>query len=126
MPDLADPGHTVVRRLRVALSAALLGAMAIGIAVLGIGVMRQIDSQSGANSDNVQWSLSQVDVELLTLNVALDDAVESRAALDIVRQRFDIFYSRVNMLRAGSVFANLRQNQDFIASSQRRFRPAAY
>lgn len=108
--------HPHLRRVRMAMVATVLAAIAIGIAVLTVGVIHQIDAQSSATSDNVQWSLSQVDVELLTLTLALDDAIDQPSMLTLARTRFDVFFSRITMLQVGRVFANLRQNPEFAAS----------
>ena len=116
MPQSTDPAHPFAR---MALVSVILGAIAIGIAVLTVGVIRQIDAQSSATSDNVQWSLSQVDVELLTLTVALDDAMAEPSKLMEARTRFDVFYSRVNTLQVGSIYENLRQGPDFLSSFDR-------
>ncbi len=97
----------------------VLGAIAMGIAVLTLGVLRQIDAQSSASSDNVQWSLSQVDVELLTLTVALDDAIREPEKLMVARTRFDVFFSRINTLHVGSIYASLRESPEFTPSFNR-------
>ena len=85
-----------------------------GIAVLTVQVVRQIDAQATAQSDSGQWTLSQLDVEALTLQLALQVVAlappQTRPArLADLRQRFDIFYSRVTTLRRSSLTAGLRQ-----------------
>ena len=83
-----------------------------GIAVL---VLRQIDEFSTAASDNVQWSLAQTDVEYLRYQLAIAEARtrQTPEALDSVRRRFDVFYSRMNTLSQGDVFENLRTDPAF-------------
>lgn len=119
MPQPSDPRHPFARPVRLAMVVAVLGAIAIGIAVLTVAVIRQIDTQSSASSDNVQWSLSQVDVELLTLTLALDDAIEDPGKLRAARTRFDVFFSRINTLHVGRVFAKLRESPEFTPSFDR-------
>ena len=113
MPQRSSLGPTFASRIRVAVALVVLGASIVGIAVLAVDVMRQINRQSSANSDNVLWSLSQVDVELLTLGTVLAAGDESPAALQTIRTRFDILFSRLTSFRVGSAFANLRNNPDF-------------
>ncbi len=116
MPQPAAQNQPYARKMRMVAVVAVLAGIALGIAVLTVGVIHQIDTQSSATSDNIQWSLSQVDVELLTLTLALDDAIDQPSKLMVARTRFDVFFSRINTLHVGSVFANLRQGPEFSAS----------
>ena len=79
------------------------------ISLLTWNVSREIAAQSSAQSDNVQWSLSQTEVEFQEFS--------SRLRVDVnpaeIRRRFDIFYSRVQTVRQASVFADLRQSEAF-------------
>ncbi len=79
------------------------------ISFLTLNVSREIAAQSSAQSDNVQWSLSQTEVEFQEFS--------SRLRIDVnpaeIRRRFDIFYSRVQTVRQASVFADLRQSEAF-------------
>ncbi|MBM3606300.1 MAG: response regulator, partial [Alphaproteobacteria bacterium] len=73
---------------------------------------RQIDELGTATSDSTQWFLAQTEVELMALQraamlVRAKSATDSQ--LDDLRRRFDIFYSRVQTLRNGRTFANLRK-----------------
>lgn len=71
-------------------------------------VLRELDSLSQANSDNLQWSLAQADVEFLQFRLELEQARSDPDRLDHVRRRFDIFYSRMATLENGQVFRTLR------------------
>lgn len=115
MPPSDRPGLLSLGRLRFALTVLVALASGLGIAVLGADVARQIDTQSSTSIDNVQWALSQVDVELLHLEMSLDDAMHNPANLAEMRLRYDVFYSRIKTLQQGSVFANLRKSPDFAA-----------
>lgn len=88
-------------------AATVVGAIlcAIGISVLANGVWREVDALAAANSDTTQWSLAQTEVELLTLLVAIHSGEPN---LRDVRNRFDILYSRVQLLREGQQFGGLR------------------
>ena len=102
-------------RLQVAVA-----VLTVSIAVCGFVVWvvsaharRQIDQLATANSDSIQWSLAQSEVELLALLVAVGDARAQPgdpAMLAEVRTRFDILYSRMRTLTTGRVFQTLRQD----------------
>ncbi len=92
----------------------LLLAFCMGtVAGMAWVVLRQIDELSTANSDNLQWSLAQADVEVLQLELALRKAIADPAQLGEVRRRFDVFYSRIGTLERGDVFRTLRSAPDF-------------
>ncbi len=110
MPTIASPSAPPADRLRFALVFLVVLASAIGIVVETLDVTRQIDAQSSSNSDNLQWALSQTDVELLNLEIAMDDARHDIAKLGKLRVRYDVFFSRVKTLELGSVFTILRGN----------------
>lgn len=79
----------------------------------GLLVLRQIDELSRANSDNVQWSLSQAEVEFLRFRIALEETSDDPASLTHVRRSFDIFYSRMTTVERGEVFRSLRDDPAF-------------
>lgn len=95
--------------------AALVGLTlcAIAISALANGVWREVDALAAANSDTTQWSLAQAEVELLTLQLAIH-ATEHLGQTDLkeVRKRFDIFYSRIQLLRQGQQFVGLRADSN--------------
>ena len=90
-----------------------------GILVLANDVVRQIDRGATASADAMEWTLSQTDVELLALEVAVHDAMEPVGdihqpdELNEVRKRFDVFYSRVVTLGSGTSFMGLRSQDEF-------------
>lgn len=106
-------------RARLAGVGAALLAFVIGITWLGVDVIRQIDQESESRSDNAQWALSQIEVELLYLMSAADTAHHGLAPLDTVRLRYDIFYSRLETLRVGRVFGGLRDTPKYVESIAR-------
>jgi PAS domain S-box-containing protein len=116
LPINASLGLFSSSRLRFVLAVLVVMASGLGIAVLGSDVARQIDTQSSTSIDNVQWALSQVDVELLHLQLSLSDAMDNPEDLTGLRLRYDVFLSRIQTLQLGSVFATLRRNPDFAAS----------
>lgn len=77
------------------------------IILLGLNVAQDIDRLGSARSDNVQWTLAQTNVEFLELKTKVDDPSVDLAEL---RQRYDVFYSRINTVRRATVFQDLRAN----------------
>ena len=78
----------------------LFGALGIGIWLLSADARREIDALATANSDSTQWSLAQAEVEFLQLETAVL-AAETASAVSLreLRRRFDVFYSRMNIIR---------------------------
>ena len=101
-------------RARLTMAAAALLAIVVGISWLGADVVRQIDRESESRSDNAQWALSQIEVELLYLMSAADLAHHGAIPLSEVRLRYDIFYSRLETLRVGRVFGGLRDAPKYV------------
>ncbi|MBB4120630.1 ATP-binding protein [Martelella radicis] len=91
----------------------LLAVMLV-LSLLAAQLIQELSRLRSASTDNVQWSMAQTQVELLVLETAVDDAIhnETPEMLDEVRQRFDIFYSRIDTLRSGSVFSNVTQEAE--------------
>lgn len=75
--------------------------------LLGRDVLRQVHELSTATSDNVQWNMSQSEVEHLQLQVVVTKA-QHGGDLEHVRRHFDIFYSRMATLQEGAIYAGLR------------------
>ncbi|KIN60376.1 Sensory box histidine kinase/response regulator [Sulfitobacter noctilucae] len=85
------------------------------IVFLTWNVSREIEELSSASSDNVQWSLSQTEVEFQEFS----GRIRVGADLASIRRRFDIFYSRINTVSQAQVFEELRADQEFLATLQR-------
>ncbi|WP_176084632.1 ATP-binding protein [Martelella sp. HB161492] len=92
----------------------VLLAVTLILGLLANQLMQEIARLRSASTDNVQWSMSQIQVELLVLETTIDDAIhgETGTALDAVRQRFDIFYSRIKTLQQGAVFSSVTQTAE--------------
>ncbi|MEM1360361.1 MAG: ATP-binding protein [Pseudomonadota bacterium] len=72
-----------------------------------------------AATDNVQWVISQAEVEYLMFNAAIAQVErEGPPALPALRNRFDIFYSRIAMLGRSAAFETLRDDPDFRSALQ--------
>ncbi len=84
------------------------------IYALLVPVANKIEEFATADSDNVQWTLAQVEVEYFRLERTLtldDDVTEPDVAT--IRRRFDVYYSRIQTLKNSSLFAPVRQQDRF-------------
>ena len=64
-----------------------------------------------ASSDNIQWTLGQVEVEFLEFDAHLTKAAFNPGNdLKSLRQRFDVFFSRVATLSKGKLYVGLRHS----------------
>ncbi len=96
---------------------ALALAVCVGL-VAGLGwlVLRQIHELETASSDNLQWTLSQAEVEYLKMARALERGAAGGQDLAELRRRFDIFYSRVSTLESSQAFDALRSDAGMSAA----------
>ena len=106
-------------RWRAAIIGVVMLAFAVIIIFLSADVLRQIANESESRSDNAQWALSQIEVELIQFLLAVDRAQDGDEDLARVRLRFDVLYSRLQTLQVGSVFAGLREQPAYIAGIDR-------
>ena len=81
------------RRYGLALAA---GLAAIVLVIAGLRLFDGVSALRSAPHDNLQWSLAQIEVDLLQLTNAADVFDHPEQGLDEFRRRFDIFYSRMN------------------------------
>ncbi|PRY80155.1 PAS domain S-box-containing protein [Yoonia maritima] len=89
---------------------AIMGA----IAFLSSAVARDLDALASASSDNVQWTVSQTEVEFLEFTKQINMIVGSPdIGLQEMRKRFDIFYSRIDTLQSASVYRALQEQQAY-------------
>ena len=100
--------HTPMRlRLLVMVLLGLAGVAAI--LYMSAAVARDLRLLNSARSDNVQWTLSQAEVEFLEYEMHLGSAIgEAAPDLKTLRREFDIFYSRISTLRQASSYEELR------------------
>lgn len=87
----------------------LLASLLLG-GGLGRTVFTDLRVLSTAQNDDVSWTMSQLEVELLRLQSAVQSAqADETASLSEVRKRFDIFYSRITTTRQSVFFASMAQ-----------------
>ncbi|RBW62178.1 hybrid sensor histidine kinase/response regulator [Phaeobacter gallaeciensis] len=91
-------------------SATAIAFIAVMIFVVAGSLRQEIDDQATATADTTQWSLAQTEVDLRRLQFAVLEAMNDEGiALKELRNRFDIFYSRVVTIAYGQQFAGLRR-----------------
>jgi len=93
----------------------LLGGIGVAVMIdMSVAVVQDLRLLHSARSDNVQWNLSQTEVEFLEFELQLAQLVRvPEPDLQILRQEFDIFYSRVTTLRESSIYVSLRFVPEF-------------
>ena len=97
------------RRLALAVSFAIALCCLLGVGFLAKFVADDLSLLDSASSDNVQWTLGQVEVEFLEFDARLTEAsITPGADLKPLRQRFDVFFSRVATLSKGKLYEGLR------------------
>eukprot|EP01037_Dinobryon_pediforme_P014827 gene14827-14962_t len=96
---------------RQCISIAVCAISLVLLMFLGLQIFRELSTLRSAPTDNVKWTLSQAEVELLVLaDVALKMHADNPSDFSELRKRFDIFYSRMKMINQMAAFA--RQSSD--------------
>ena len=91
----------------------------IAIFFLSFNVARDLRQLESASSDNVQWTLAQTEVEFLEFTKKLSEAkADGGGDLAPMRQRFDVFYSRIQTLQSASIYVSLHNLEDYEAALQ--------
>jgi len=81
---------------------------ATAIWVMSSDARQKVDALAVANADSTQWSLAQSEVEFLALLSAVQTTAANNNGLDDVRERFDVFYSRVQTIKSSPAFEGVR------------------
>lgn len=82
-----------------------------GIWLLSADARRELDKLATARGESMQWSLAQVEVEHLALvNAAVLAGDEEDASLKELRRRFDVFYSRAELLKTATTIGIVRDD----------------
>jgi len=101
-------------RTQITLLVILGAAGLISVALLFISISGDLKQLRTAGTDNVQWTLSQAEVEFLEFEIQLDTATKApEPDLAAVRSSFDIFYSRISTLSEASIYAPVREIEQF-------------
>jgi signal transduction histidine kinase len=102
-----------VRTLRVIRVAVTSAAVALGfllLASLAREAQQTLRSLRTVGLDNVQWTATQLETDLLRLIIVTHQAEaaalsDSAVPLDALRDRFDVLYSRVSIIATGSLYS---------------------
>ena len=115
MTAIAQDRRPVRRSLIAAAVFCILGGLA-GLGYLAVSVVEDLTALASAESDNKQWTVIQTEVEFLEFARELAEAVgDDNADLSDMTRRFDVFYSRMTILRTGTVYRSLYQDPAYSA-----------
>ncbi|WP_278921820.1 hybrid sensor histidine kinase/response regulator [Pseudophaeobacter profundi] len=106
---LLPGGWPRITKVLFFLALVILPLLAVQAVRMGLEVVQRLDGLSAAATDNMQWVLSQAEVEHLKLQSETLLVVEP-ADLAKVRRQFDIYYSRINTFVEGPLFADMRNS----------------
>ncbi len=102
------------RRPRLLATAIAAGFCVAALVYLSVHVARDLKLLNSASSDNVQWTLSQSEVEFLEFQIHLAALPTPPGdELKQLRREYDIFYSRITTLEQSSLYAGLRDEPEF-------------
>jgi PAS domain S-box-containing protein len=117
-------GKTVGRsgKLSAGLFVVAVALSIYGIWLLSADARRELDAMATANGDSLQWSLTQSEVEYFRLlNAVILAGPEDAQSLDQVRRRFDVFFSRMNIIDSARPFQMMLKQPDVLAATARIF-----
>ena len=115
---------------RLIMTIVLWSIVFAAIGFMYTNVLRDLRLLNSARSDNLQWTLSQVEVDFINFELALDARIkllelktdyDASAApivteFSAVRHKFDIIYSRINLFSEASSFESVRKSPEFSAN----------
>lgn len=112
---LSQPVLSLKSRIKLAIAGLVLTGMFALTGLLLVEVTNRLRDLATASTDNLQWNLAQLEVELLRLDREIASARRGEATtgqLNAVRTRFDIFYSRVGTYERGAFYQQLWQTSE--------------
>ena len=83
-------------------------AVAFGAALLAVAIYAQLKEDVATPRENLQWAVYQLQAEHLRLMLAARETATGHLDLEAIDQRYQIFASRVFILRDGEVFRAVR------------------
>ncbi|WP_424988556.1 ATP-binding protein [Microbulbifer sp. S227A] len=103
-------------RFRAGLILAIMAGLVVLsiIVTMSIRVARDLRLLESASSDNMQWTVTQGEVEFLGMLVEVELArLSQESDLSELRRRFDIFYSRMATIGEAPAPSELRDNDSY-------------
>jgi PAS domain S-box-containing protein len=97
-------------RLRNVGLALVAGLTLVAVLLVYLDIDRQLDHSSTIDSDNVTWTVAQIEVDLLKLQRAAEKAMDispEPVKLDELRLAYDIFYSRMLVVKRSTELKRL-------------------
>ncbi|MGV2112168.1 ATP-binding protein [Agrobacterium salinitolerans] len=87
-------------------------AFVAGLGVLTVFVLQlntELSQLKSAPTDNVQWAMAQIQVEMLVLKDAIQQTSKDPSSSNLaeIRRRFDVFYSRISTIQNGQIFSDI-------------------
>ncbi|WP_294610907.1 ATP-binding protein [uncultured Roseovarius sp.] len=96
------------RRVQLMALSLLAALCLVAASVLITAVFDKLGKYGSATQDGVYWTMSQLEVDQLKLMVGLERMkTDNTPDLDALRQRFDVFYSRVKTLENGALYRSI-------------------
>ena len=90
-----------------------LALILLSIFALANKVWNDVSSLETAKTDNMQWALSQIEVDYLNLKVSQSEVrSDVSTTYDGLRDSFDVFYSRIATFREGQLYASLNDDPE--------------
>lgn len=107
-PPGGSGGEPRKRGLGVRSFAVIAALLCAGVLLLvGAPLYEGAKRLRSAPQDNMQWTLSQLEVDLLQLLRAVKAADQGKERLEELRRRFETFYSRSQTLARGTAYGGL-------------------
>ena len=128
--NIVLPAMSSVKSARP-LQLAILALAIVLMAALGAiltDVYTRVQTLRTSPKDNVQWTILQTQTEYLRMHEALHEvAPQNSESYAEFSKRFDIFYSRIELLKSAAVTDALRKNAEFAELLSRlvRFRDSS-
>ncbi|WP_323041215.1 ATP-binding protein [Gemmobacter sp.] len=93
----------------------VLAAVSASVVALGLArdVRDGIEALAIANSDSAQWTMAQLDVEMLAFQLEIRGLQAGTGSADQLRRRFDVLYGRIGLMGTSRLYAPLRGRGDF-------------
>ncbi|MBL4930040.1 PAS domain-containing hybrid sensor histidine kinase/response regulator [Fuscibacter oryzae] len=111
----------MLRRARAAILFFVLSGLFGLMGMMSVDVLDQLHALRTAASDNLQWSLAQVDTEFLRFRLEISNTrlTAERTGPETadyaeLRKRYDIFFSRIDTFRATTTYSWLQERTDFV------------
>lgn len=101
------------RRIQLALFSALSFACLVATAVLTFQVFSKLEDYGSSKSDNITWSLTQIEVDHVKLLSAVKTlAPPTSERLRDARRRFNALYNRINTLQGSRTYQTVLRGTD--------------